>query len=53
MESLTEADRKRHTALMAMLNSGFKRGARVPRISDAKTNSFHEFNVYAPRVLAG
>lgn len=53
VESLTEADRKSHAALMAMLNAGFKRGARVPRILDAKTNSFHEFNVYAPRVLAG
>jgi hypothetical protein len=53
VESLTEADRKSHAALMAMLNAGFRRGARVPRISDAKTNSFHEFNVYAPRVLAG
>jgi hypothetical protein len=36
-----------------MLNAGFRRGARVPRIVDAKTNSFREFNVYAPRVLAG
>jgi hypothetical protein len=38
---------------MAMLNAGFRRGARVPRIVDAKTSTFHEFNVYAPRVLAG
>ena len=38
---------------MAMLNAGFRRGARVPRIVDAKTSTFHELNVYAPRVLAG
>jgi hypothetical protein len=53
MESLTDSDRKSHAALMGMLNAGFRRGARVPRIVDAKTNSFREFNVYAPRVLAG
>src|ERR1700722_15850615 len=53
MESLGDADRKSRPALMAMLNAGFRRGARVPRIIDAKANSFHEFNVYAPRVLAG
>jgi hypothetical protein len=53
VESLTDADRKSRAALMAMLNAGFRRGARVPRIVDAKTNSFREFNVYAPRVLAG
>jgi hypothetical protein len=53
VESLTEADCKSHAALIAMLNAGFRRGARVPRISNAKTNSFHQFNVYAPRVLAG
>jgi hypothetical protein len=53
VERLTEVDQKRNATLMAMLNSGFKRGARVPRIVDAKTNSFHEFNVYTPRVLAG
>lgn len=39
--------------MMAMLNAGFRRGARVPRVIDAKTSSFYEFNVYAPRVLAG
>jgi hypothetical protein len=53
MESLGDADRKSRPALMAMLNAGFRRGARVPRIVDAKANSFHEFNVYAPRVVAG
>jgi hypothetical protein len=53
MESLGDADRKSRPALMAMLNAGFRRGARVPRIIDAKANSFHEFNVYAPRVIAG
>jgi len=53
VENLTDRDRRSHAPLMAMLNAGFRRGARVPRIVDAKTNSFHEFNVYAPRVLAG
>jgi hypothetical protein len=53
VENLTDGDRRSHASLMAMLNAGFRRGARVPRIVDAKTNSFHEFNVYAPRVLAG
>jgi hypothetical protein len=53
VENLTDGDRRSHAPLMAMLNAGFRRGARVPRIVDAKTNSFHEFNVYAPRVLAG
>lgn len=53
MENLTDGDRKSRAALMAMLNAGFRRGAQVPRIVDTKTNSFHEFNVYAPRVLAG
>jgi hypothetical protein len=53
MESLGDADRKSRPALMAMLNAGFRRGARVPRIIDAKANSFYEFNVYAPRVIAG
>jgi hypothetical protein len=53
VENLTDGDRRSHAPLMAMLNAGFRRGARVPRIVDAKTNRFHEFNVYAPRVLAG
>jgi hypothetical protein len=53
VENLTDGERRSHAPLMAMLNAGFRRGARVPRIVDAKTNSFHEFNVYAPRVLAG
>jgi hypothetical protein len=53
VENLTDGDRRSHAPLMAMLNAGFRRGARVPRTVDAKTNSFHEFNVYAPRVLAG
>ena len=53
VENLTDGNRRSHAPLMAMLNAGFRRGARVPRIVDAKTNSFHEFNVYAPRVLAG
>ena len=53
VEHLTEAERKSNGALMAMLNAGFRRNARVPRIVDAKTNSFREYNVYAPRVLAG
>jgi uncharacterized protein DUF3631 len=53
VENLTGGDRRSHAPLMAMLNAGFRRGARVPRIVDAKTNSFHEFSVYAPRVLAG
>jgi putative DNA primase/helicase len=53
VENLIDGDRRSHAPLMAMLNAGFRRGARVPRIIDAKTNSFHEFNVYAPRVLAG
>jgi hypothetical protein len=53
IESLGDNDRKSRSALMAMLNAGFRRGARVPRIIDAKANSFYEFNVYAPRVLAG
>ena len=53
VENLTDGDRRSHAPLMAMLNAGFRRGARVPRIVDAKANSFHEFKVYAPRVLAG
>jgi hypothetical protein len=53
MENLGDAKRKSRPALMAMLNAGFRRGARVPRIIDAKANSFREFNVYAPRLLAG
>ncbi len=40
MESLTDSNRKSHAALMAMLNAGFRRGARVPRIVDVNSNSF-------------
>jgi hypothetical protein len=52
VETLTDADRKSRAALMAMLNAGFKRGAAVPRVMDAKTDCVREFSVYAPRVLA-
>jgi Protein of unknown function (DUF3631) len=52
VERLTDADRRSRAALMATLNAGFKRGTRIPRVMDAKTDSFREFNVYAPRVLA-
>jgi len=52
VERLTDADRKSRAVLMAMLNAGFKRGSRVPRVMGSKTESFREFNVYAPRVLA-
>ena len=52
LEHLSDADRRSRAALMTMLNAGFRRGARVPRIVDPKTDSFREYNVYAPRVLA-
>jgi hypothetical protein len=52
VERLTDADGKSRGALMAMLNAGFKRDSRVARVTAAKTDSFREFNVYAPRVLA-
>jgi Protein of unknown function (DUF3631) len=52
VERVTDGDRKSRAALMAMLNAGFKRGSRVPRVMGSKTDSFREFNVYTPRILA-
>jgi hypothetical protein len=53
VESLSDADRTGRGILTAMLNAGFKRGSRVARIMNVRTDSVREFNVYAPRVVAG
>jgi hypothetical protein len=53
VEQLGGAGDQRRASLLAILNAGFKRGAGVSRASGARGDGFREFNVYAPRVLAG
>ena len=50
---LASAGDGRRASLMAMLNVAFRHGSRVCRAVGARGNGFQEFNVYAPRVLAG
>jgi hypothetical protein len=53
IEALNGFPRSNSQALASILNVGFKRGGAVARVVDAKSNALHEFNVYAPRALAG
>ncbi|MGD0921673.1 MAG: primase C-terminal domain-containing protein [Terriglobia bacterium] len=52
VESLRRADQEKHSGLMAMLNCGFKAGAKVPRF-DISTNRVEDLDAYCPRALAG
>jgi hypothetical protein len=52
VERLGEADKETAAALMAVLNVGFMRGARVPRVLDPKTDTLVEFPVYSLKALA-
>jgi Domain of unknown function (DUF3854) len=55
VEKLRTKDRDTHGAVMAVLNSGFQRGATVARVQKTKdgTLSEVEYNTYGPKVIAG
>ncbi len=42
-----------HEDLRAVLNSGYRRGAKVPRVADPTTNTLHDFHTFAAVALAG
>ena len=55
VEKLKNKDRDVHGAVMAVLNSGFQKGATVPRMQKGKDGvlSEIEYKTYGPKVIAG
>jgi hypothetical protein len=48
-----EGDREARGAVRAILNSGYRRGAVVPRVLDWHSNRLETFDVFGPKVLTG
>jgi hypothetical protein len=55
VEKLKNKDRDIHHAVMAILNSGFQRGAKVSRMEKNKDGKWfdHEYDTYGPKLIAG
>ncbi len=51
MEKL-QADKEKWSAVIAVLNVGFRRGAVVSRVLDPKADTMRDFHVYSPKALA-
>jgi hypothetical protein len=51
MEGL-RADKEKWGTVIALLNVGFKRDAKVPRVLDPKTDTLRDFDVYSPKAIA-
>jgi Protein of unknown function (DUF3631) len=55
VEQLRQKDKELHGSIMAVLNSGFQKGATVPRTMKDKDGVYTEtnYNTYGPKVVSG
>jgi Protein of unknown function (DUF3631) len=48
-----DGDREARGTIRAILNSGYRRGAVVPRVLDPRSTRVEKFEVFGPKILAG